>query len=50
MKGMVIYMTERDMWIKEVERLRAELVNGYKTPKEEAAILRRIEMIEYKYL
>lgn len=41
---------ERELYEKELAKLKEELINGYKTPSEEASILRRIEFIEYKLL
>lgn len=41
-------MDWRTLYEKELEALKMELVSGYKTPAEEARILRRIELIEYK--
>ena len=42
--------TEIEMYKEEVKMLKEKLISGYVDPKTEAAILRRIEMIEYKYL
>lgn len=43
-------MNEKELYLKELEALKAKLVDGYVDPKTEASILRRIEFIEYKLL